>query len=211
MQSSKVKSVAKLVRDFFRDVKNRFKIPSSLLAAKRQGNIVKRLEGLEPLLDKSDGENVLDIGCYDGLIAYEFAKCGASTVLGLDNDQFHLNTAKRIFSQLEMDSAFVHVDLRNDDLGLLVGKIADQKEKYGIVLFLGVFQHIHNSMSEERKQKLVDDICSSCSGFLAVRMPDHTWPTFDKYFWKERFVLLANQRQIDSVGGLRLYKFVSDD
>ena len=211
MQSSKLKSIAKPVRDFSRDVKNRLKIPSSILSAKRQGNIIKRMEGLELLLDNAKAKNVLDIGCYDGLIAYEFARRGANTVLGLDNDQYHLNTAKRIFSQMEMDSKFVHVDLRNDDLGELVNGTSDKNKEFGIVLFLGVFQHIHSNMSEEEKQKLVDDICSSCKGFLAVRMPDHTWPAFDKYFWKEGFELICNQDQIDTVGALRLYKVVSHD
>jgi len=202
---SSLRAYAVRVRDLARDAKNGLRLKTSFLAARRRGDIRKRIAGLETLLQAADGATVLDLGCFDGLIAYEFVRSGARLVHGLDNDAFHLETAARIFSQVETPSQFVHADLRKP--GAVGRALAGHgRERYDIVLFLGVYQHIHRAMSERRRRDLAAAIVNRVGTYLAIRTPGHVWPEFEALLPAGTFELTSAQPQIGNVGELRVYR-----
>jgi len=202
--SSRSRAVAVRIRDLARDMRNSLQLKSSFLAAKRRGDIRMRIAGLEILFQAAKDSTVLDLGCFDGLIAYEFARSGAKIVHGLDNDAFHLDTAKRIFSQVDLPSMFVHADLRKPDaVRRALGDHAHSK--YDIVLFLGVYQHIYRSMSMQRRKVLIDGIVDRAGSFLAIRMPQDVWTETGHLLPARNLELVSSLPQIGNVGELRIY------
>lgn len=202
---SRLRSVAVEVRDLTRDARNSMGLKSSFLAAKRRGDIRKRINGLESLLENARDATVLDLGCFDGLIAYEFFRSGAKLVHGLDYDGLHLETANRIFAQVDIPSRFVHADLRKRDA--VNRALGDHGlHQYDIVLFLGVFQHIFRSMSAQRRQDLVAGIIDRVGSVLAVRMPAGVWDDFEGLLPAQKLELVRAVPQAGNVGELRIYR-----
>lgn len=79
------------------------------------------------------GKSVLDIGCNAGFYSIEMKRRNASRVLGIDNDDLYLEQA-RFASRI----AGAEIEFRN----LSVYEIGYLKEKFDIVLFMGVFYHL---------------------------------------------------------------------
>lgn len=203
----KIKKTLKFARDCARDIKNKFRLKTNFLAAKRRGDILKRTEDFNVLFEHSEGASILDIGCYDGLIAYEFFRNGASLIHGLDNDAYHLDTAARIFSQVDIPSRFAYADLRKKNA--IQNNLAESfRGAYDLVLFLGVFQHIYKQMNEEDRQALVNTIVNSARDVLAIRIPEQTWEIFEKYFSGKSFELVQRTPHKCTVGELRIYRRV---
>jgi hypothetical protein len=203
--NSRLRALAVGVRDLARDTKNSLGLKSSFLAAKRRGDIRKRVAGLESVLAAAGGATVLDLGCFDGLIAYEFYRSGAKLIHGIDNDGLHLETAGRIFSQADIPSKFVHADLRRPDaIGRALGDHG--LPRYDIVLFLGVFQHIYRSMSAERRQALVAGVVDRAGSLLAVRIPEEVWGDFERLLPAQGLDLVRAVPQVGNVGELRIYR-----
>jgi SAM-dependent methyltransferase len=200
-----LRSIAVRARDLARDARNAMGLKTSFLASKRRGDIQKRLAGLEPLLEAADGATLLDLGCFDGLIAYEFFRSGAKLVHGIDNDARHLETACRIFSQAGIPSRFAHADLRKTQaVAQALG--AEGLARYDIVLFLGVFQHIFRSMSDRRRRELVAEVVGRTGSLLAVRIPDDVWSEFDRLLPPGELALVRSVPQAGHVGELRIYR-----
>lgn len=200
-----LRSIAVRARDLARDARNAMGLKTSFLASKRRGDIRMRLAGLESLLEAAGGTTLLDLGCFDGLIAYEFFRSGAKLVHGIDNDALHLETACRIFSQADIPYRFAHADLRKAQaVAHALG--ADGLTKYDIVLFLGVFQHIFRSMSNRGRKELVADVVGRTGSLLAVRMPDDVWSEFDRLLPPGELELIRAVPQAGHVGELRIYR-----
>lgn len=200
-----LRSIAVKARDLARDARNVMGLKSSFLASKRRGDIHKRLAGLEPLLEAAHGATLLDLGCFDGLIAYEFFRSGARLVHGIDNDARHLETAGRIFGQADIPSRFAHADLRKAQaVARALGD--DGLARYDIVLFLGVFQHIFRSMSGARRKELVADVVGRTGSLLAVRIPDDVWGDFERLLPHGELQLIRTVPQAGHVGELRIYR-----
>lgn len=202
---SAVRRVARALRDFLQNTKNSLRLPTPWLAAKRRGDITKRIADFSLLFDQAPGSSLLDIGCYDGLIAYEFVRHGARSVVGIDNDPYHLATARRIFTQVALPSRFVHADLRKQ--GALARALReDDRTSFDIVLFLGVFQHIFRDMSSEKRASLVRAVCDRTGRVLAVRMPAPVWTEFEQHFPASEFEELLRIPQAGTVGEMRLWR-----
>ncbi len=200
-----LRSIAVRARDLARDARNAMGVKTSFLASKRRGDIRKRLAGLEPLLEAAGGATLLDLGCFDGLIAYEFFRSGAKLVHGIDNDARHLETAGRIFSQADIPSRFAHADLRKAQaVARALG--AGGLPRYDIVLFLGVFQHIFRSMSDRGRKELVAEVAGRTGSLLAVRIPDDVWGEFDRLLPPGELELVRAVTQAGHVGELRIYR-----
>jgi tRNA (mo5U34)-methyltransferase len=75
------------------------------------------------------GKSVLDIGCNAGFYSFELKKRGAARVLAIDADEKYLRQAVLIREILDLD-----VEIRQ----MSVYDVAELKEKFDIVLFLGV-------------------------------------------------------------------------
>lgn len=200
-----IRETAIKFRDFARDLKNKMRLRTTFLAAKRRGDILKRIDGFERLFEMAKGATILDLGCYDGLIAYEFFRSGAKLIHGLDNDAYHLSTAARIFSQVNIPFKFSHADLRKPDaIPAALGEAC--LEKYDMVLLLGVYQHIYKSMSEQQRRAMVDNMLARVRSVFAVRIPKNAWPEFEKQFPAEQFELVEQIDQVGHVGEFRIYR-----
>src|SRR5262245_53744237 len=108
------------------------------LTGRVKGAHEDRLSGLHDLLRYAQGASVLDIGINCGLVAFEFARRGASIVHGCDIYSRGVDTAREMFAELRTQSRFEVVDLRAGSAALEKAFGADYLPRYDIVLFLGV-------------------------------------------------------------------------
>jgi tRNA (mo5U34)-methyltransferase len=83
------------------------------------------------------GRTVLDIGCNAGFYSIEMKRRGAARVLGIDSDQDYLDQAQFAAEVSGLDIEFRQVSVY--DVGAL-------KEKFDIVLFLGVLYHLRHPL-----------------------------------------------------------------
>jgi tRNA (mo5U34)-methyltransferase len=84
-----------------------------------------------------EGKTVLDVGCNGGFYAIEMKRRGAARVLGIDSDEGYLLQA-RFAAQI----CGVDIELRN----VSVYDIAALREKFDVVLFMGVLYHLRHPL-----------------------------------------------------------------
>ncbi|MFV1979020.1 MAG: class I SAM-dependent methyltransferase [Myxococcota bacterium] len=120
------------------------------------GNLFDRSRGLEPVLEDCRGETILDIGSCDGLVAYEFARAGASTIHGLERDAADVYFANRLFRDVPTESRFIQADLSIS--GPEFDRRYGQKllPAYDMLLFLGVYHHLKRQAAPEALGSLID-------------------------------------------------------
>jgi tRNA (mo5U34)-methyltransferase len=80
---------------------------------------------------------VLDIGCNGGFYAIEMKRRGAGRVLAIDYDDAYLSQARFAAQVTGQDIEFQKLSVY--DLGLL-------RERFDIVLFMGVFYHLRHPL-----------------------------------------------------------------
>jgi tRNA (mo5U34)-methyltransferase len=95
----------------------------------------KRLKNVIP--QDITGWSVLDIGCNGGFYSIEMKKRGARRVVGIDSDSAYLAQAK-----LAADLCDVDVEL----IEMSVYDVAALKEKFDLVLFMGVLYHLRHPL-----------------------------------------------------------------
>ena len=83
------------------------------------------------------GCSVLDIGCNAGFYAQAMKRRGASRVLGIDTDEHYLTQARMAAEVEELDIEFVR---------MAVWDVAALKERFDIVLFMGVLYHLRHPL-----------------------------------------------------------------
>jgi len=83
------------------------------------------------------GKSVLDIGCNAGFYSIEMKKRGADRVLGIDFDEGYLRQARFASGVLGADIEFRRMS---------VYKVAELKEKFDVVLFMGVLYHLRHPL-----------------------------------------------------------------
>jgi tRNA (mo5U34)-methyltransferase len=83
------------------------------------------------------GRTVLDLGCNAGFYAFEMKRRGAERVVAVDSDPRYLAQARLASKVLDMD-----IELRQ----LSIYKIQRLKEKFDLVLFLGVLYHLRHPL-----------------------------------------------------------------
>jgi tRNA (mo5U34)-methyltransferase len=95
----------------------------------------RRFEATIP--DDLSGRTVLDIGCNGGFYSLEMKKRGASRVVGIDSDPTYLEQAR-----FAARATGAEIDFRQLD----VYDVAVLKEKFDIVLFMGVLYHLRHPL-----------------------------------------------------------------
>ena len=83
------------------------------------------------------GKSVLDIGCNAGFYSVEMKRRGAARVLGIDSDQEYLDQARFAAEVNELDIEFQR---------LSVYEVASLREKFDLVLFMGVLYHLRHPL-----------------------------------------------------------------
>jgi len=79
------------------------------------------------------GMTVLDIGCNAGFYSIEMKRRGAKQVLGIDHDQDYLD-------QAQFAARVLNLDIRFEQMS--VYEIARLRERFDVVIFMGVFYHL---------------------------------------------------------------------
>jgi tRNA (mo5U34)-methyltransferase len=83
------------------------------------------------------GRSVLDIGCNGGFYSIEMKRLGASRVVGIDSDPVYLDQAR---------FAVRMTGLEIELLQLSVYDLASLRERFDIVLFMGVLYHLRHPL-----------------------------------------------------------------
>jgi tRNA (mo5U34)-methyltransferase len=83
------------------------------------------------------GATVLDIGCNGGFFSLEMKRRGADRVLGIDIDDVYLSQARFAADVAELDVEFRRLSVY--DVGAL-------RERFDIVLFIGVLYHLRHPL-----------------------------------------------------------------
>jgi tRNA (mo5U34)-methyltransferase len=83
------------------------------------------------------GMSVLDVGCNGGFYSIQMKLRGADRVLGIDHDEGYLRQAAFAAEVLELDISFEQ---------LSVYEVPQLKERFDLVLFMGVFYHLRHPL-----------------------------------------------------------------
>lgn len=83
------------------------------------------------------GLSVLDIGCNAGFYSFEMKRRGAACVLGIDTDEHYLRQARFAAEVNGLDVLFERMP---------VWDIADLRERFDVVIFMGVFYHLRHPL-----------------------------------------------------------------
>jgi tRNA (mo5U34)-methyltransferase len=83
------------------------------------------------------GKSVLDIGCNAGFYSIEMKRRGASRVMGIDPDERYLAQARYAAQILNAEIEFTN---------LSVYDVAQLREKFDLVIFMGVFYHLRHPL-----------------------------------------------------------------
>ena len=130
------------------------------------GNIFERFYGLDEVLTYSLGKSVLDVGASDGLVAYEFARYGASHLDLIEKDEDRVAFSKRLFRDVPTKTTHVSLDILN--IKLLKKELLDG---YDIVLFLGVYHHLVQQTEKEKVCDLISLLIDKTKKYFVVRTP----------------------------------------
>lgn len=130
------------------------------------------------------GMSVLDIGCNAGFHAIEMRRRGADRVVGIDSAEEYLEQARFAAKVLNTDIEFRRMS---------VYEVADLREKFDIVLFLGVLYHLRHPLlaldliyAHVARDLLIFQSMQRGSGELEPVEPDYDfWETeiFDRPGW----------------------------
>lgn len=97
----------------------------------------EQLLGLAPALEIARGKRVLDLGCAEGLISREFARAGASEVVGIEILERHVAEAEKQCAGLPCRFYAWHLERLYEN-----GPAKDVLGKFDIVLALGVIHKL---------------------------------------------------------------------
>ena len=131
-----------------------------------------RIRGLEPVLESCAGKSVLDVGCSVGLVSFEFARHGATSIRGFELHRPSLKFAEQLLSYLPVESRFQQFDLARGVAHLKKQIEAEQPADFDIVLFLGMYQHLVLQMDRAELSKLLCYLAQLCRECLVVRLPE---------------------------------------
>jgi tRNA (mo5U34)-methyltransferase len=87
--------------------------------------------------DDLSGKRVLDIGCNAGFYSLEMKRRGAARVLGIDTDERYLRQARFAAEVCELEIEFER---------LAVWDVAALRERFDIVIFMGVLYHLRHPL-----------------------------------------------------------------
>jgi len=121
------------------------------------------------------GKTVLDIGCNGGFYAIEMKRRGADRVVAVDFDDVYLNQARFAAEVMGADIEFRKLSVY--DVALL-------KEKFDVVLFMGVFYHLRHPLLA--LDLIWEHVAKDILVFQSMlRGPDVVLPVQDDYPFSE--------------------------
>ncbi|MDJ0533871.1 MAG: class I SAM-dependent methyltransferase [Xenococcaceae cyanobacterium MO_207.B15] len=140
------------------------------LIGRRKGtDIATRFFGLETIAQESICKNssLLDLGCAEGLISYEFFKKGITKVHGFDIQNKSIKFANKLFADTNIDFYFSQADISKWENLENNHKILELQ--YDIVLFLGIYHHILKISGEEIANQILSKSLIKTKKYFAIR------------------------------------------
>ena len=170
------------------------------------GNIFERMEGLESLFHDCKNKSILDVGCAEGLICYEFAKHGAVLIHGFEIDRRRVEFANLLFQEVPVKSEF-----RVANIATNFDKFEKQfsnslLNQYDITLYLGVYHHLIRQTSPENVHEFISALLSRTATYFAVRT--NMIDQFESIILSKGFEVFSEKAKTDTVGQLKIYKRV---
>jgi 2-polyprenyl-3-methyl-5-hydroxy-6-metoxy-1,4-benzoquinol methylase len=129
----------------------------------------QRLEDLLAChVDYAD-KTVLDAGCNVGILAYEIAKRGPSSIHAIDGSRRMLDAARLIFRSVETPHRLDLVDLADDRRLRAV-----LEPGYDIVQLLAVYQHVDKARGDDVARRMLATLAERCKEtFIVASNPDY--------------------------------------
>jgi SAM-dependent methyltransferase len=121
-----------------------------------------RLDGLTDIVLRAKGQKVLDLGCNRGLVGFEMANNGATTVHGCDIDAECIQIARGVFADLRaVESRFEVVDLTKE--------MPFPNERYDIILMIATYHKIKRVMGAAELSALMQNLIRRTDKFFVWR------------------------------------------
>lgn len=117
------------------------------------------------------GRSVLDIGCNAGFYSIEMKRRGAARVVGIDYDERYLAQAR-----LAAEISGVDIELRK----MTVYQVADLRERFDIVLFMGVLYHLRHPLLA--LDLLHDHVCRDLLVFQTMMRGSKSVPQLERNY-----------------------------
>ena len=151
--------------------------------------IEERLDGLEFLLQRVRGLDVIDFGTAEGVVAREFLRRGARKITGVDVDPGRVNLANALcapwhgteFRVADISNWAVFRE-RNKDL---------LNDSYDVVLYLG----LHHHLPPESRRGVLTQVMRLALRYFAIRTSTAIWEAddIDSILSSEGFRLVSGQ------------------
>lgn len=170
------------------------------------GNLFDRFRGLEVVFDRCPGASVLDIGACEGLIAYECARRGAKVVHGFEIDGPLVEFARRLFRNVPVESVFEQQDFSLGFGDFVRRHRALLRDRYDIVLYLGVHHHLKRQMPADLLAEVVDGLLARTGELFAIRTD--LLPEVDGTIRAAGFEGVSELPGDEAVGRLAIYRRV---
>jgi tRNA (mo5U34)-methyltransferase len=121
------------------------------------------------------GKSVLDIGCNGGFYSMEMKRRGASRVLGIDADADYLAQARFAAEVYDLNIEFQEMSVYD---------VASLKERFDLVLFMGVLYHLRHPLLA--LDLLSEHVVKDCLVFQTLTRGSSNVPTLkDDYPFSE--------------------------
>ena len=129
-----------------------------------------RVSGLNGLLSKVNGLNILDLGSAEGGIALAMLQRGASLVHGFELDSYRVSVANGICAAYSAEFRTANLNEWNQFTEQHRDLLLD---KYDIVLYLGIHHHLKNDYRTEILLHALD----KAKTYFAIRTPANIFET----------------------------------
>ena len=168
--------------------------------------VQSRLNGLEPLLDKTQGLSVIDFGAAEGVISREFLKRGAAKVHGFELNPSRVATAESLCGEWN-EAAFRSADL-SDWKKFSLENADFLQEVYDVVLYLGLQHHLPVS----RRIEFLNSALAMAGRYFAIRTTETVYSAdnIDDLVESSGFRLVSQEtdREGDHIGSCKIFEKV---
>lgn len=146
-----------------------------------QGDHDLRLDGISDLLNRARGLSVFDIGCNRGKVGEEFARNGASRVMGCDVDEPCIWVCRENFADMRaMPHRFEVCDLSGGESAMRKAFGKDADLKHDIVMMLATYHKLARIMNPGDLSDLMKYFGSKTARYFGWRGYEHEIQPLDK-------------------------------
>jgi len=143
---------------------NRYYTYAPCLGLHGKWPLKSRLKGLDFLIASSRNMSILDLGCSECVVAHSFLSEGAALAHCVDRDGCYIANGNKLLAEFPGSFA-VKADISPWNVFMSSSVGQSLLPSYDIVLFLGVFHHLH----ESARQAVLEGAASLSSKYFAIR------------------------------------------